>query len=188
MPWIVDRFEDCLKPYTKQSEIAQLMEKCGGKIEKNAKPQEKAAWTKCLMDNFEAQFPEDMRVKVMEDCGRRCISHTTIDRVKRIKKNTKNLEDLVNGLNVQWRRIPLGGPLTLEGNKIHFAYSRCYCGMVSKTKERFSPTYCNCSRGWVLELFESIFEKPVKVELVSSIIQGAKHCEFVIEIPKQAKH
>jgi predicted ArsR family transcriptional regulator len=187
MPWIVDRFEDCLKPYAKPNEIAQLMEKCGRKIDKDAKPQEKATWTKCLMDNFEAQFPEDVRMKVMENCGRRCISPTTIDRVKRIKKNVKSLRELVDGLNTQVRRIPLGGPLTLKGNKIQFTYGRCYCGMVNKTKRRFSSTYCNCSRGWVLELFESIFEKPVKVELVSSIIQGAKQCEFVIEAPKMSK-
>jgi predicted hydrocarbon binding protein len=54
--------------------------------------------------------------------------------------------------------------------------------MVSKTKKRFSSTYCNCSRGYLLELFEQIFEKPVKVDLVESVIQGAKSCKFIIHI------
>ena len=176
MPLNVERFASCLKPYASQEEIQRLVESCG---QTPTSPEKKARFTKCLMDNFEKQFPEDIRFKVMEDCGRRCIGQTTIEKARRIKKNSKNLEDLVDGLN---RQHIGGGKMKLEGNRIHAFYERCYCGTVNKTKEKFSSTYCNCGKGWFLELFKEILGKPVRVDLVQSIIQGAQDCKFVIYV------
>lgn len=39
----------------------------------------------------------------------------------------------------------------------------------------------NCSTGWYKSLFEAAFDKPVKVKLKQSILQGADRCEFEIE-------
>jgi predicted hydrocarbon binding protein len=139
---------------------------------------EKAKYAKCLMDNFEKQFTEKVRVKVLENCGRNCIGASTIERAKKIGKNTKTLEDLVSRLNKQHIG---GGKLHIEGNRIYGEYKRCYCGMVNKTKEQFSSTWCNCSRGYLLELFEQTLGKPVKVDLLESVIQGAKTCKFTIQ-------
>lgn len=178
MPWSVDRFVDCLKPFAEQDKISELIEGCG-KICSSSSAIKKAEFAKCLMDNLETKFPEKVRIKVMENCGRRCIRAPTIKKAKTIKRNTKNLVELIDGLNKQHIG---GGRLRLENNRINVEYGKCYCGMVSKTKERFSSTYCNCSRGYLLELFEQIFEKPVKVELIESVIQGAKSCKFIIHI------
>ena len=58
----------------------------------------------------------------------------------------------------------------------------CYCGRVKQTKEPFpTDTYCHCSTGWYKSLFEAAFDKPVKVKLKQSILQGADSCEFEIE-------
>jgi len=178
VPWSVDRFTNCLKPYVKQDEIAKLAANCG-QISPSSSPEKKAAFVKCLMDNFEKQFPEDMRTRVMENCGRNCIGTSVIEKAKRIKKKAKNLDELVDDLN---KAHIGGGKLRLEDGMIHGLYEKCYCGAVSKTKERFSSTYCNCSRGWLLELFEKLLEKPVQVDLLESIVQGAKTCKFVIRI------
>jgi len=167
-----------LKPFAKQGKISKLIEGCG-KIDSSSSPLKKAEFAKCLMDNFERQFPENVRIKVMENCGRRCIGASTIKKAKGIKGNAKNLVELIDGLNKQHIG---GGRLRLENNKINVEYGKCYCGMVSKTKERFSSTYCNCSRGYLQELFEQIFEKPIKVDLVESAIQGAKSCRLIIHI------
>jgi predicted hydrocarbon binding protein len=178
VPWSIDRFVDCLKPFANQDKIAVLTEGCG-EINASANPLKKAEFAKCLMDSFERQFSEDVRIRVLEDCGRRCIGASTIERAKGIKRNAKNLAELIDALN---RQHIGGGRLRLENNQINVEYGKCYCGMVSKTKERFSSTYCNCSRGYLLELFERIFEKPVKVDLVESVIQGAKSCKFVVRV------
>jgi predicted ArsR family transcriptional regulator len=175
LPWNAKRFRECLGAYASETDVARLFETCNR--EKLSDSAKKAVLVKCLMDNFEKQFPETVRVKTMEECGRRCMGASIIERAKRIKKASKTLQELVDGLNKS--RIG-GGNLRLEDNKIHASYGRCYCGAVNKTKEKFSPTYCNCSRGWLLELFQQILEKPVKVEMQKTIIQGAKTCKFTI--------
>jgi predicted hydrocarbon binding protein len=176
MPWSTDRFVSCLTIQIGEKKASRFIESCGS-IPASLNPTEKAKFAKCLMDNFEKQFPVDVRTKVLENCGRGCIGATIIEKARRAKKKTRDLEELVNGLNQQHIG---GGKLRHEKGKIYVEYERCYCGMVSKTKETFSSTYCNCSRGWLLELFERVFEKPVKVELMQSVIQGDPNCKFVV--------
>jgi predicted hydrocarbon binding protein len=53
---------------------------------------------------------------------------------------------------------------------------------VSKTGEPFSATYCHCSCGWYRQLFETLLNGPVEVELLGSIAQGDEHCRFLIHI------
>lgn len=183
MPWSNTRFVDCLRPYASQDDIQKLMESCG---QLPTNPVKKAAYAKCLMNNLEKQFPKDIRVKVMENCGRKCIPHTMIEKAKRIKRSSRNPGDLADGLGKALR-----ARLRFENDKIHVVFAgarvgmlnKCGCGMVSKTKERFpSSTFCNCSRGYVMEFFEKVFGKPVKVDLVESIIQGAENCKFVVHL------
>jgi predicted ArsR family transcriptional regulator len=178
VPWSIDRFADCLKPFAKQEKISKLVEGCG-RTDSSSSPLRKAEFMKSIIDNLERQFPEDVRVKVLENCGRRCIGASTIEKAKRIRRNTGDLIELIDDLNKQHIG---GGRLRLEDNKVSVEYVKCYCGMVSKAKERFSSTYCNCSRGYLLELFEQIFQKPVKVDLVESIIQGSKSCKFIVHL------
>jgi predicted hydrocarbon binding protein len=178
MPWNGERFKKSLKAYASDEKVSKLMESCDAEPQ-SANPAKKAAYVKCVMDNFDKQFSQDVRAKVMEECGRKCISASTLKKAKKISENSKSLEELVEELN---KNHVGGGHLKLEGNKIHASYDRCYCGSVKRTKEKFSPTYCNCSRGWYLELFELALGKPVKVDMLESVVQGAKTCRFIIHI------
>jgi len=178
MPWSVDRFANHLEPYAKQDEMAKLTAACG-QISPSSSPEKKAVFVKCLVDNLEKQFPRDIWVRVMENCGRDCIGASVIEKAKRIKKKARNLDELVDGLN---KAHIGGGELRLEDGMIHALYEKCCCGAVSRTKVKFTSTYCNCGRGWFLELFEKLLEKPVQVELLESIVQGAKTCKFVIHV------
>jgi predicted hydrocarbon binding protein len=176
MSWSTDRFVSCLTLEVGENKASAFMGSCGS-IPASPNPDRKAKIAKRLMDNFEKQFPADIRTKVLENCGRGCIGATIIEKARRVKKRARDLDEFVSGLNQQHIG---GGKLRHEHGKIYVEYERCYCGMVSKTKEKFSSTYCNCSRGWLLELFERVFEKPVKVELLQSVIQGDSNCKFVI--------
>ena len=73
-----------------------------------------------------------------------------------------------------------GGHLKRKNNIIFAQYDKCYCGSVNKTKELFSDTYCYCSCGWYSQLFETLLQKPVEIDLNSSIIQGNDSCLFQI--------
>jgi len=51
-----------------------------------------------------------------------------------------------------------------------------------KTKFLLPASYCLCSVGWVLEMFEIVAQKPVRVDLVQSVKRGASSCKFLVRL------
>lgn len=142
-------------------------------------PLQRARCIKTMMDALDQVVDEPTRQAIMQACGRQCIGASALDKARKLANTAADLDDLLEKLN----QVHLGGGhLQREGDVIHAMYDHCYCGSVNKTKEPFSPTYCHCSYGWYRQLFEMLLEKPVTVELVSSIIQGDESCRFKIMI------
>jgi hypothetical protein len=140
-------------------------------------PLQKARCIRSMMDALDQAVDEPTRQAIMQACGRQCIGNSTLDKARKLAKAASGLDDLLAQLN---QAHIGGGHLHHEGDVIHATYTRCYCGSVNQTKEPFSPTYCYCSCGWYRQLFETLLERPVAVELVSSIIQGDESCRFLI--------
>jgi len=142
-------------------------------------PRQKTTAIQAMMELLDQMVMEDKRKELLQSCGRRCISAGILNKVIRLQNKAANLDDLLNLLNEEHIG---GGRLSRTGDIIHAEYHRCYCGSVSKTETRFSPTYCQCSCGWYRHLFETILKGPVRVELLGSIIQGDSHCLFRIHL------
>jgi predicted hydrocarbon binding protein len=49
-------------------------------------------------------------------------------------------------------------------------------------EETVSKTYCNCARGFVEKFWENVLGKPVKVDLLQSVVSGDKECKFAIHL------
>lgn len=45
-----------------------------------------------------------------------------------------------------------------------------------------NPFFCNCTRGYTKERFESLFGRPVQVKLLASILNGDNICKQAITI------
>jgi len=57
----------------------------------------------------------------------------------------------------------------------------CLCPTVeAQDATTMSPTYCWCSVGYVKEMHERVFGRPVEVELVHSVLMGDTRCQFRI--------
>ncbi|MGC9971382.1 MAG: DUF6144 family protein [Bryobacteraceae bacterium] len=80
-----------------------------------------------------------------------------------------------------------------EGNVIHFKYignpqglkvsdGHCLCPLTETVPKGISGMYCQCSAGYVGEMFRGFLGKPVKVELVDSLLRGGKECRFKIYV------
>jgi predicted hydrocarbon binding protein len=95
-----------------------------------------------------------------------------IAKAKKTKTNSKDIDEFLVKLSKNWKH------LKLDGNRIHVEYEKCYCPLVRDYHEKLPVTFCNCSRGWLKELFESALEKPVEVKLEKSIKRGDKTCRF----------
>lgn len=131
-------------------------------------------WIANLMENLDAQVDEQARIKLMEACGRACAKRDSLAPLT--KAAAGDLDKLLSALakhvgQENARR---------EGSVVHLRYPKCFCPLVASGPARLSDTYCNCSRGWVLEVFGAVTGKPVTVELLRSIKRGDASCDFVI--------
>jgi predicted hydrocarbon binding protein len=133
-------------------------------------------WIKSLMDGLEAQIGEETRAKILENCGRNCISRNFVKKAQTLKKNAKDVNDFLDKLGQSWKH------LQRKGNNVYVIYETCYCPLVRGYPEKLSPAFCNCSRGWIKELFESALERPVDVTLEKSIKQGDDTCMLKVHL------
>jgi len=60
----------------------------------------------------------------------------------------------------------------------------CMCPIVESGPPGLSPSYCNCSAGYVGEMFERWLGKPVEVDVLETLKSGGKDCIFQITIRK----
>jgi hypothetical protein len=59
----------------------------------------------------------------------------------------------------------------------------CLCPTAeAQSAATMSPTYCWCSAGYVRELHERIFGRPVNVELTQAVLMGHPRCRFRITL------
>ena len=134
-----------------------------------------------LMKNLDNSVDREMSIEIIEQCGRKCIDNSIIHKVKEIKNSCENIDSFINKL----REIKFaGGDIHNHGNVIYLNYPQCYCEWVDEEKGKMPAAYCNCSKGWVKQLFENVIDKEVKVELICSIIQGGDKCRFRIYLPE----
>ncbi|UCB42144.1 MAG: hypothetical protein JSV77_06645 [Dehalococcoidales bacterium] len=65
----------------------------------------------------------------------------------------------------------------------------CHCPRVRdilKTSETISLTYCYCGAGYYKGIWEEILQKPVKVEVLQTVLNGDEVCRFAIYLPSDA--
>ncbi|MDD5190811.1 MAG: hypothetical protein PHE50_07200 [Dehalococcoidales bacterium] len=131
---------------------------------------------KTILDILEEVSGAETVSRVMRPCGYQCISAATILRAKAIHNKSTDLPEFLRLLNDQ--RIG-GGKLHIRDGNIIGIYEKCYCGIAKETGG-LAPLYCHCSAGWYEHVFTSVFEKPVEVKKICTILGGADRCEFEI--------
>jgi hypothetical protein len=178
MPFKIERLWDNGNKLLKRKTNKKFLLACDS-FRKLTSPQQKAAAVRGIMELLDQNVPTAKRIELMQSCGRNCLGASILNKAIRLQKQADDIDDLLRLFNES--NIG-GGNLRRKGNIIYAEYFRCYCGAVSKTKTKFSPTYCQCSCGWLRQLFETVFQKPVKVELLDSIIQGGNKCRFKIHL------
>jgi len=135
-------------------------------------------WIKSILDDLDENVDEETRVKVLEDCGRNCCRSSGFYRkAQDSMSKAKDQNEFLDNLGKVWSH------LKKEGKDVYIVYEKCYCPL-GRTLLKDYPSqlssYCNCSRGWIKEMFESALKKPVKVDLEKSIVRGDSLCRFKV--------
>lgn len=177
----IGRFAKILEKETTQDILVKVMQ--DSDKYKSYNKSEKAAWWKGAMERLEKAIGREKAIKIMKVCGRKCCGVKHRKLAKKYWNESKSLKEFIDILNNQLFGIG-GGHIEIKDNHtITGGYGHCYCGQVKHTKEPFpNDIYCRCSSGWLKTFFESAMEKPVKVEMIQTVINGADTCEFVIHI------
>jgi hypothetical protein len=74
-----------------------------------------------------------------------------------------------------------------ETDSIMKRYYACHCPLVRSSfleeKIDIPDVFCYCSAGYEKLRFDVIFEEPVEVEVIESVLKGDNRCRFSIRIP-----
>jgi hypothetical protein len=74
-----------------------------------------------------------------------------------------------------------------ESSKEKKRYWYCHCPWVREALKEddqpVDPIFCNCSGGYYKNYWETVFNQPVKVEVLESILKGDSVCKFALHLP-----
>jgi hypothetical protein len=148
-------------------------------------------WVKRFFEVVDGKLDEKTRTGLMQANGEACAkgaygeitpgnqpaSTEEIDQTISKWQQTLGKENIFRNDNVVYFNY-VGNP---KGVKISEGY--CLCPMIENGPPALSPTYCQCSVGYVRYMFQKLITfKPVQVELLESLRSGGKACRFKVVI------
>ncbi len=130
-------------------------------------------WIKDLLANLEQNLPDSTRQMIYKQNGRACARRGAITAAQAANGDLKSF---INTLR-KW----IGAQNVIQkGNRITIRYDHCFCPIAKNKELNLPPEYCQCSIGWLEEMFTTVTGRPVQIQLISSILNRAGHCEFDI--------
>ncbi len=70
-------------------------------------------------------------------------------------------------------------------------YYYCHCPWVKEafkeSNKPLSPVFCNCSAGFYRAYWEIVFDQPVRVDVLESLLNGDSVCKFAVYIPRNLR-
>jgi hypothetical protein len=63
------------------------------------------------------------------------------------------------------------------------AYCHCPLAWAGAAAAPLPDPYCCCGGGWYRGIWEFILERPVRVEVLKSVMRGDEHCAFAVRVP-----
>jgi len=120
---------------------------------------------------------------VMENCGRECLKFSgMVEKIKNLRNSVNDKNDMKLLFKTYKEQLYQNQPnLYKKDMDIYLEYQKCGCGMVTEG-DVTHPFLCNCTIGYTKQIFETLFGRPVKVELLKSILNGNNFCKQKITI------
>jgi hypothetical protein len=146
-------------------------------------------WIKALMEHMDDALDDQTKKKLMQACGRSCCINA-FGVAPKIKPTREEAERYVKLLEAGGYKVQReGGKITIIFNwgRTHqnpwgliMSDGYCMCPLLEKQTVEVSPTFCQCSTGYVKELFERNTGWTTTVELLDSLKMGGKDCIFKV--------
>ncbi len=128
-----------------------------------------------------SKLEADKGVEILNSCGKDCSKSSALfeGAILTLNKYAEN-EDMDIVFDTFKKQSYNTSGLKKEGNKITLIFEECICPLV---KQGVNNSYlCNCTVGYFINIFKTLFNRPVKVKLLKSILNGDNVCEQQISI------
>ena len=137
-------------------------------------------WINVILQEL-SKRDDNRGIELLHVCGGECAKTSILLKgaVKIRNESGKNddLDKIFEAFKLQYYNT---SRLMKEGNKIILVFQDCTCPLV-KAGVRHSYL-CNCTLGYTRKIFETLFDRTIKVDLEQSILKGDKICKQVITI------
>ncbi len=138
-------------------------------------------WINTILQEV-SKLDADKGIEILNTCGKEC-SKASVLLVGAIKIRNKypDNEDLDTVFEAFKEQYYNTSRFKKDGNKVTLIFEECTCLMV---KKGVGDSYlCNCTVGYSINIFQTLFNRPVKVELLKSILNGDDICkqEILVE-------
>ncbi len=172
---------------------------------------EKALWVQGMLERLEETVePDDRRHAILVGCSH-IFPQRRVEEMRALYQKTQSLDAVLavmvqakaheeedyyetpqrEGNLIRVTKIPFdakGFEQAATPQERKLAY--CHCPMVKNAMNEgipLSAVYCYCGAGWYHTLWEGIFEQPVQVDMLRSLLKGDEACEFAIHIPSEVR-
>lgn len=113
----------------------------------------------------------------------------TDDVIALVENNLEIGGGIREGNLIYQTKIPYNAKAYLaENDPLKKRYHYCHCPWAKESIRRetltVSPTFCQCSAGFVKRPFEVIYGQTLKADVLESVLQGDAVCRFAIHIPE----
>jgi len=160
--------------------------------------QEKAEWVRGAIDRLDQLVPDqETRMSIMTRCSCPCFDTESIAKLRDEYRRSKDIDKILeltyknpfyvkpvrDGNAILLTKAPFDAEKHQQANtdkERRFHY--CHCEYAKAAIEKISPTHCLCGAGWYKHIFEGILERPVRVEVLESVMQGDDVCRIAVHI------
>lgn len=129
-----------------------------------------------LVDFMNTSVDEATQLQMLEEMGRFCARQHK----EGYEKFAGNTEGFLKELESQYIEKVIYDKekqtISLRGKQ----QENCVCAFAAN--KGISPIFCNCSRGYMKEMFTVVTGKPVETTVDESILRGSDRCSFSIQI------
>lgn len=161
---------------------------------------DKVKWLKAAMETLDGLTDEEQKFEILSCCAHEFSDKRTA-KLRAVYKETGNIDEVIKFMHEDpdWYEKPVRKGNVIYVRKVPYDVkgyenaktetdkrkSYCHCMLVRRhLEEGISPTFCYCGTGWYRQYWEGVLDKPVKIEVLKSLLKGDDHCELAIHLPE----
>lgn len=146
-------------------------------------PKRRGQWAREVVERMDGQLDPEQCREIRERCAY-TPAKKHVAAARRTWRATGNLPDYVRATNEAGWHGP-GLSLGADTLVVPIATDRCWCGLINGIdwhEEPVSKTYCYCTVAHIRSFFGDVFERPVEVEAVHTLVSGGPGCTFRVRM------